>query len=117
MGLLRTLRGKIHPRDGIRINAVCPTFTETGMTASLVEEMRNLGKVSNTADDVAKYVLGLEVSTNRNGQAIYVEGGRAWEFEEGLEKTMPLWLGKEPCERMEDDRKLMQARKARTSYT
>ena len=87
------------------------------MTAPLQQEMRRLGKVSNSPDDVAKYVLGLEASTHRNGQSIYVEGGRGWEFEEGLEKTMPLWLGKEPVERMEEDKKIMQGRKPRTSYT
>lgn len=35
-----------------------------------------------------------------HGRAMYIEGGRAWDIEEGLDLTMPLWLGKGPAERM-----------------
>jgi len=35
-----------------------------------------------------------------NGRAIYVEGGRGWDIEEGLAYTQPYWMGKSPCERL-----------------
>ena len=36
-----------------------------------------------------------------NGKAVYVEGGRGWEFMDGLDASMPVWLGKEPAERIQ----------------
>ena len=35
-----------------------------------------------------------------NGRAIYVEGGRGWDIEEGLDRTQDLWMGKGPSERL-----------------
>ena len=35
-----------------------------------------------------------------NGRAIYVEGGKGWDVEEGLAYTQPYWLGKGPTERL-----------------
>ena len=35
-----------------------------------------------------------------HGRAMYIEGGRSWDIEEGLDLTMPLWMGKGPAERM-----------------
>lgn len=77
MGLLRNLRGSIYPRNGIRVNAICPTVTESVMTAPVLKELRGLGRLINTAEDIAKYVLDLEVSPNQNGQAIYIQGAEA----------------------------------------
>lgn len=34
-----------------------------------------------------------------SGRAIYVEGGRGWDIEEGLCRTQSLWMGKGPTER------------------
>jgi hypothetical protein len=28
-----------------------------------------------------------------NGEALYVEGGRAWAIEEGIDQTQPQWMG------------------------
>jgi NAD(P)-dependent dehydrogenase (short-subunit alcohol dehydrogenase family) len=106
MGLFRNLSRLIYPRDGIRVNAVCPTLTDTEMTKDRIDEMRSLGRTVNEAGDVAKVVLEFAVSASRNGQAVYVEGGRSWEFEEGLWRTMPLWLGEEPTARLLADREI-----------
>ncbi len=64
----------------------------------------------NTAEDVAKIALGLTAGTHKstgkdeaekcNGLSVYVEGGRGWEVEEGLEATRDVWLGKGPNERL-----------------
>lgn len=35
-----------------------------------------------------------------HGRVMYIEGGRSWEIEEGLDLTMPIWMGKGPAERM-----------------
>lgn len=34
-----------------------------------------------------------------SGRAIYVEGGRGWDIEEGLCRTQSLWMGKGPTDR------------------
>lgn len=37
-----------------------------------------------------------ETETGRwNGRAVFVEGGRAWDIEEGINKTEKIWLGEE----------------------
>lgn len=30
-----------------------------------------------------------------NGGALFVEGGRAWEVEQGIDRTQPQWMGEE----------------------
>jgi NAD(P)-dependent dehydrogenase (short-subunit alcohol dehydrogenase family) len=40
-----------------------------------------------------------------NGRAIYVEGGKGWDVEEGLAYTQPYWLGKGPAERLVEGQK------------
>lgn len=42
-----------------------------------------------------------------NGRAIYVEGGRGWDIEEGLAYTQPYWMGKSPCERLVQGQKIL----------
>lgn len=42
-----------------------------------------------------------------NGRAIYVEGGRAWDIEEGLAYTQPFWLGRGPTERLVEGQKVL----------
>jgi NAD(P)-dependent dehydrogenase (short-subunit alcohol dehydrogenase family) len=42
-----------------------------------------------------------------NGRAIYVEGGRAWDVEEGLAWTQHLWLGRGPCERLVEGQRVL----------
>ena len=49
---------------------------------------------------MAKYIVGLLVAKQMNGKAVYVEGGRGWEFMDGLDSSMPIWLGEEPTERL-----------------
>ncbi|KAL9108061.1 MAG: hypothetical protein Q9227_007167 [Pyrenula ochraceoflavens] len=41
-----------------------------------------------------------EEASGVNGRAIYVEGGRGWDIEEGLDRTLDLWMGKGPSERL-----------------
>ena len=64
----------------------------------------------NTAEDIANIALGLVAGTHKskgedeaqmcNGLSVYVEGGRGWEVEEGLEATRDVWLGKGPNARL-----------------
>ncbi|KAK5131649.1 hypothetical protein LTR08_000776 [Meristemomyces frigidus] len=89
-------------RDHIRVNAICPAITDSAMTTSIIDGFRQSNQAINTCDDVAKYIVGLEVATEMNGKAVYVEGGRGWEFTDGLDASMPLWLGEEPTNRIRE---------------
>lgn len=66
------------------------------MTAAFIDTFRQPGLASQTAEDVAKMLLGISVARNMTGKAIYVEGASGWEFEDRLYQAMPQWLGEEP---------------------
>lgn len=39
------------------------------------------------------YFSGAMADTSLNGEALYIEGGRAWALEEGIDRTQPQWMG------------------------
>ena len=137
LGLMRSLRLHAPHAFGVRVNAVCPWMTMTGMVAGIAQGWLHAGLPTNTPDDVAGIIGGLvaagpgrvksclkvaegdgesgkglegayntggcewdDEAKGLNGRAIYVEGGRGWDIEEGLAYTQPYWLGKGPCERL-----------------
>lgn len=139
LGLMRALRLYTPKVFGVRVNAVCPWMTRTGMVAGIEKGWEKAGLPINEPEDVAKIVVGLasaspsaalamlknveseggsgrgldgafntagyawgeaESRDGINGRAIYVEGGKGWDAEEGLAYTQPYWLGKGPCDRL-----------------
>ncbi|KAI4722149.1 putative 3-hydroxyacyl-CoA dehydrogenase [Aureobasidium sp. EXF-10727] len=93
-GLMRALRKvliKSSPYP-IRTNAICPWMTETRMVSGIDADWKAAGLPRNKAIDVANVIAGVMVA-EVNGEALYVEGGRAWGIEEGIERTQPLWMG------------------------
>lgn len=107
---MRSLRYTSPVTHNIRINAICPLATDTRMLPRAVFTcFRENNLPMNTAEDVANVALGLVAGTHKsegkeaekcNGLSVYVEGGRGWEVEEGLEATRDMWMGKEPNERL-----------------
>lgn len=97
---MRTLRKMIYKRDGTRINCVCPGMTDTNMTVDIIDTFRQTKQPINTAEDIAKIILGIETTDGMNGKAVYVEQAQGWEIEDGLWRTMPDWLGEEPTARL-----------------
>lgn len=102
MGLMRSLRKQLYRGFGIRINCVNPGMTDTQMTRSIVQSFRTANQPVNTADDVAETILGEMTTEGFYGKAVYVEGGKGWEIEEGLDRTMPQWVGEEPARRIKE---------------
>lgn len=49
----------------------------------------------NTPDDVAAFTQYVAASEKVNGQNVYIGGGRGFDIEDGLARTMPEWLGQE----------------------
>jgi NAD(P)-dependent dehydrogenase (short-subunit alcohol dehydrogenase family) len=99
-GLMRSSRKTLYERDGIRVNAVCPGVTDTPMSAHIMQPFKDAGCFWQRADAVAEVIAGILTSTGMNGKSFYVEGGDAFEFEEGLYEAQPLWLGEEATRRL-----------------
>lgn len=90
---MRSLRAKLYPGVGIRVNAFCPWLVPTAMTAGLEGLFRNAELPINELPDVAQRVAEVCCDKTLNGKALYLEGGRAWDVEEGIDRTQPQWLG------------------------
>lgn len=109
LGLLRSTRSTLWSRDGIRVNAVCPGMTESEMTKVIVPVYKAQGLFWQPASSVAELIVGLmaagkdksgegEGETSEEditGKAIYIEGGKSWEFDQSFWDTMPQWLSEE----------------------
>lgn len=117
---MRSLRHYLLPTFGIRINAIAPLATATGMVPDAVQKgFSKIGVPVNTPEQIAEITLGLVAGSHKgqdggntaqiglgpkggpcNGLTIYVEGGKGVEIEEGLVATRDEWLGKGPNERL-----------------
>lgn len=95
VGLLRSFSQKVSENSiPIRINAVAPSWTRTGMVTLPEEEFRGLGLISQPAEAVAKSVLFLVGDKTRHGQCLYSAGGRYVEMEEPVHDAMLKAIGK-----------------------
>lgn len=103
LGLMRSLRKYVSlpTTHNIRVNAICPWMTETGMVAGIEDGWRKANLPVNQPLDVAKVIAGVVSSPELNGTSMYVEGGRAWEIERNLDRLQPQWLGEEPSRSLE----------------
>ncbi|KAK5731004.1 hypothetical protein LTR15_000942 [Elasticomyces elasticus] len=64
-----------------------------GLVAGIDEVWAKAGLPSNEPEDVARVIVGVLADGKVNGGTMYIEGGRAWNVEEGLLKTRHEWLG------------------------
>lgn len=110
LGLARSMRGPVYDQFAIRTNVVCPGMTESGMTATTLipkfcDENLNphMGRHWQTSKHVAEHIVGLILDGQMNGKSLYIEGGRSWEFEDGLIREMPNWLGEEPTRMLREN--------------
>lgn len=92
IGLMRALRPWAPPRYGVRVNALCPWATDTqllGVKERWVQEKMPL----NTPTDVGKIILQCSADKGLNGRAVFITGGRFFDTEEGVDRTLPQWMG------------------------
>ena len=68
------------------------------MVTGIQDAWLRAGLPANTPLDVAKVMAGVLCKEELNGKSMYVEGGRAWEIEENLDRLEPQWLGEEPSQ-------------------
>ena len=79
VGLVRALAPAL-VGEGIRVNAVCPGFTESALTRGLEEGIAQYGVPIMPASDVADVVLGL-FGGDMAGEVWFVQPGRAGAFD------------------------------------
>ncbi|EAW12431.1 putative 3-hydroxyacyl-CoA dehydrogenase [Aspergillus clavatus NRRL 1] len=97
LGLMRSLRlYLLSAPHRIRINAVCPWMTTTGMVEGIRNAWMKANLPSNSPADIGHIIAGLLADPTLNGKSMYVEGGRAWAIEANLDRLEPEWLGEEP---------------------
>ncbi|KAF1984826.1 putative 3-hydroxyacyl-CoA dehydrogenase [Aulographum hederae CBS 113979] len=98
MGLLRSLKNHLYPNFGVRVNSVCPGVTDTKMAKDIIDVYKKNDCAVNSAELVAEHIVSLLADEGSNGKAVFVEGGKGWEFQQRLDETMKVWLGKEAVE-------------------
>ena len=100
LGLLRSLTPNLHPTLPIRINAIAPHWTETGIVTKEHTAVLGEGKYQ-SADVAGRSATILMADKKRHGELVYSECGRFMDLENGekgyhaLTKRM---LGKEEGE-------------------
>lgn len=124
VGVLGLLRGLRHlpwavpqgsassPR--VRVNVICPGITDTPMTAHLVPHFKTSKEKAHwqSPEAVAEVITGVLVGGTYCGQedallagkSLYVEGGKAFEVEDGLQRYREVWLGEEPERLLRENR-------------
>ncbi|KAI3552849.1 short-chain dehydrogenase [Colletotrichum abscissum] len=83
LGLMRSLIPHLEELPvPIRLNSLAPNWTKSGIVN---EEMVSLtGLALNTPEHVALSAALLMNDNNRNGEVIFIDGGKYWEIEESL---------------------------------
>lgn len=95
LGLLRSLSVLTNtPEIPVRINAVAPSWTMTGMIPLSAEEFDKIGVVSQSPHAVAKGIVYLACDQARHGQCLYSSGGRYVEMEGPMHEAMLKEIGK-----------------------
>ena len=110
LGLMRSMRTYISSpsEHNLRINTVCPNLTDASVINSVREEWVKAKLPLNAPLDVAKVLTGVIGDTSLNGKSMYVEGGRAWEFEDNLTRLEPHWLGEQPSQTLAQSKQVIQ---------
>jgi hypothetical protein len=82
LGLLRALYGHLYPKLPIRINAIAPSWTDTGIVPR--EVLAALGEGNYQSADVpGRSVTYLMADKNRHGELIYSDRGQFMDLENG----------------------------------
>jgi NAD(P)-dependent dehydrogenase (short-subunit alcohol dehydrogenase family) len=117
LGLMRSLRTSLPATHNISVSAVCPWMTSTAMVDDLAGAWQRSGLPVNQAEDVAKAVAGLAALGGEvNGKSIYVEGGRAWDIEAGLDETRERWMGATQSRTWEEGQRFLRGNPGSPAY-
>lgn len=93
IGLMRSLKAWAPVNYGVRVNAICPWATDTQLMDSVRSVWVQRGLPINTPAEVGQLILQCAVDGGLNGKSVLVGGGRGFDTEAGLDKTLPQWMG------------------------
>lgn len=79
---MRSLTGRLHPSLPIRINAIAPSWTDTGIVSAAVLAAAGEGNYQ-SADAPARSVALLMADKKRHGELVYSERGLFMDLENG----------------------------------
>jgi NAD(P)-dependent dehydrogenase (short-subunit alcohol dehydrogenase family) len=82
LGLMRSLYSHLHPKLPIRINAIAPSWTKTGLVPPDILAALGEGNYQ-SPDVVGRSVTLLMADTKRHGELVYSECGQFMELENG----------------------------------
>lgn len=95
IGLMRSLRALAAEKFNVRINTVCPWATDTQLIDSVRSIWAKHSLPLNTPSEVGQFIIQLAADKTLGGKSVLVAGGRGFDTEEGIERTMSEWLGPE----------------------
>lgn len=95
IGLMRALRPWAPVKYGVRANAICPWATDTQLLKGVKDMWVKEKLPMNTPLDVARIIVQCSADQSLNGTAMFVSGGRFFDTEEGVDRTLPQWLGEQ----------------------
>ncbi|RDW92379.1 3-hydroxyacyl-CoA dehydrogenase type-2 [Coleophoma crateriformis] len=95
LGLLRALRVHLRKSHGIRVNAICPWMTDTVMVEGIRAQWMEENLPVNQPGDVGRVMIEVGANSKWHGRAVFVEGGRGWDIDEGIDRTEGQWMGEE----------------------
>lgn len=95
IGLMRALRPWAPLNYGVRVNAICPWATDTQLLDIIKGKWEKENMPMNTPRDVGKSILQCSADETLNGKAVFVTGGRYFDTEEGIDRTLPQWMGEQ----------------------
>ena len=82
-------------------------MTATAIVAGIEEEWYKEKLPVNQPAHIAKVILDVTRSEGLNGKAMYIEGGRAWEIEDNINRLEPQWMGEEPSRSLAKGQELL----------
>ena len=82
-------------------------MTATAIVAGIEKEWYAAKLPVNQPQDIAKVIVDVTRSEGLNGKAMYVEGGRAWEVEDNINRLEPQWMGEEPSRSLAKGQELL----------
>ncbi|KAJ5125140.1 uncharacterized protein N7443_008220 [Penicillium atrosanguineum] len=109
IGLMRSLRNYISSpyKHALRINTVCPWMTQTESIKNVEQHWKNACLPANTVREVSTVAASILADKSLNGTSMFVEGGRAWEIEENIDKLESQWLGEGPSKTLAAGQELL----------
>ncbi|KAJ5190153.1 uncharacterized protein N7498_009138 [Penicillium cinerascens] len=109
VGLMRSLRNYVSSpyKHALRVNTVCPWMTQTETIKNVEQQWRNANLPTNSVRDVSTVAASILADKSLNGTSMFIEGGRAWEIEENIDRLEPQWLGEGPSKALAAGQELL----------